>query len=286
MHTTVTNDLGLVVPIDIAALCIGIIDQNDKNGTNKFAGATTVFTNQSGQNEAYVGTNVVRALSAAPWQQLTTGIHLHWSLPEALTKGATNSAGNLAFGLVPNRWLISRVIITTSGPVRSSWIVESDSLSASLPAGQLAITLPVKKVKASDQDYMYTGIYKTFDSQWTDPGNNVNFKNLTGQDLSAVSSGDPSFAAFYPNSRSLFGFQDTLSDVKITPNDPPINILYEVAGWFSNPGSDPLYNGKTKEQINTLYNWTYTGDSVVTDYSLYSGLVQNVLWNPYNKYVI
>src|ERR1700743_1220634 len=119
MHTTVTNDLGLVVPVDIAALCVGIIDQNDKNGTNRFAGATTVYTNQSGQNQAYVGTNVVRALSAAPWQLLKTGIHIHWNLPQTFTKGGNNEAGDLVFNPVPNRWLISRVVITTNGPVRS-----------------------------------------------------------------------------------------------------------------------------------------------------------------------
>jgi len=286
MRTTVTNDLGLVVPVDIAALCVGIIDQNDKNGTSKFAGATTVYTNQAGQNQAYVGTNVVRALSTAPWQQLTTGIHLHWNLPDTLTKGANNAAGLLTFSSVPNRWLISRVVITGNGPVRSSWIIESDSLNADLPAGQLAITLPVKKVKPTDQDYMYTGASKIFDAQWTDPGNNDNFKNLTGQDLTAVSSGDSSFAAFYPNSRSLFGFQDKLEDIKITPNDPPVNIMYEVTGWFSNPVNDPLKGGKTKAEINTLYNWTYSGESVTTNYSLYSGSVQNVTWNPYNKYVV
>ncbi|AMR33477.1 hypothetical protein A0256_19650 [Mucilaginibacter sp. PAMC 26640] len=286
MHTTVTNDLGLVVPVDIAALCVGIIDQNDKKGTNSFAGATTVYTNQAGKNQAYVGTNVVRALSAAPWQQLTTGIHLHWNLPETLTNGTNNKAGLLVFNSVPNRWLISRVVITATGPVRSSWVVESDALNMSLPKGQLAITLPVKKVKATDQDYMYNGTYKVFDAQWTDPGNNDNFKNLTGQDLTAVSSGDSSFAAFYPNSRSVFGFQDKLEDIKITANDPPVDIMYEVTGWFSNPANDPLKGGKTKEQVNNDLNWTYTGDSVVTNYSVYSGLVQNVLWNPYNKYIV
>ncbi len=286
MQTKDTIDSGLVVPVDIAALCVGIIDQNDKSGTSTFAGATTVFTNQSGNNNAYVGTNVVRALSAAPWQQLTTGVHLHWNLPEALTQGANSPSGSLLFGAVPNRWLISRLLITKNGPVRSSWIIQSDSLSNTLPTGQLAVTLPVKKINPTDQDYKYVGMYKVFDSQWTDPANNSYFRELTGQDLSAVSSGDSSFAAFYPNSRSLFGFQDTLSDLKIGPNDPPVDLMYEVTGWFSNTINDPLHDGKTREQINNDYNWTYDGPDETSTYSLYSGIIQNISYTPYQKYVV
>lgn len=286
MHTTDINNTGLIVPIDVAALCVGIIDQNDKNGTNSFAGATTVYTNQSGQNEAYVGTNVVRNLFAAPWQQLTSGIHIHWNLPDAMTKGGNNNDGNLSFSSVPNRWLVNRIIITPTGPVRTSWVVESDVLNETLPEEQLAITLPVKKINAADQDYRYAGMYQAFDAQWIDPDTVNNFKSLTGQELTAVSSGDPSFAAFYPNCRSLFGFHDELKDVPITPNSEPVNIMYEVTGWFSNTKNDPLYNGKTKEQLNSAYNWTYSGDSVTSDYSLYSGLIQDILWNPYNKYIV
>jgi hypothetical protein len=286
MQTNDTNDAGLVVPVDLTALCVGIIDQNDqKNGTIKFAGATTVYTNQAGQNDAYVGTNVVRALSAPPWQQLTTGIHLHWAMPNALTRGANDTDGNVAFTGVPNRWLISRTVIAKNGPVRSSWIIESDVLNASLPAGQLAVTLPVKNLAPSDADFMYAGQYKLFDGSWRDPGSG-NFPELTGQQLSAVSSGDASFAAFYPSCRSLFGFQDTLADLNITPNDPPANIMYELTGWFSSPATDPLYGGKTRDQLNSQYSWTYDGTAVTTSYSLYSGMIQDIAWNPYNKYVV
>ena len=38
---------------------------------------------------------------------LKKGIHLHWSLPDALTHGQHNSNGT-TFPVVPNRWLIVR----------------------------------------------------------------------------------------------------------------------------------------------------------------------------------
>ncbi len=48
------TDNGLIVPIDITALCVGIKDQEDTNGTSSFAGATTTFINQTGIYDAFL----------------------------------------------------------------------------------------------------------------------------------------------------------------------------------------------------------------------------------------
>jgi hypothetical protein len=287
MSTLDIDVTGLVVPVDIAALCVGTIDQqNNQQGTSTFAGATTFYTNQSGQNQAYIGTNVIRAFSAAPWQQLTQGIHLHWALPEALTKGAQdNTTGVINFQTVPNRWLISRIIVNGSTVQRSTWIIQSDTLNTQKPANQFAITLPVKKVNPTDPDYQYAGMNQPFTAAWTDPADHLNFKNLTGNNLSAVTSGDASFAAFYPNCNSLFGFYDNCNDITV-PTGSNVNIMYQLTGWYSDPSADPLNGGKDRAQMNTQLGWTFTGDDATANYTLYNGIIQGVQWNPNTKYIV
>lgn len=287
MSEPVNITTGLIVPVDIAALCVGTIDQSDnQHGTSTFSGATTFYTKQSGTNNAFVGVNVVLPFSAGPWQQLTQGIHLHWALPEVFTKGAQKTENaNISFQQAPNRWLVSRFVIDGSNVKRSTWIVQSDTLNAKMPEGQLAISLPVKKVKDTDQDFMYAGFNQAFTGDWVDPGDHSRFMDLTGQPLSAVASGDASFASYYPNSRSLFGFFDAMTDVK-PPVGKDVNIMYQLTGWFSDPKADPLYGGKSRQQLNTLFGWTFAGDDATADHTLYNGIIQGIRWNADNKYIV
>lgn len=63
--------------------------------------------------------------------------------------------------------------------------------------------------------------------------------------LTAVGYGEPSFAAFYPNCHSVFGFQDT----EIKPGDQP---AYHIAGWYSRPQDEFLTYWQNTEQGVTL----------------------------------
>ena len=64
--------------------------------------------------------------------QLEPGVHLHWALPDALTK-ATHPLGKdgqpdrnqVEFPTVPNRWLVVRRV---SGIAQKRWLIESDYL--------------------------------------------------------------------------------------------------------------------------------------------------------------
>lgn len=60
--------------------------------------------------------------------------------------------------------------------------------------------------------------------------------------LTAIGPGDPSFAAAYPNSRSVLGFYDDLSELTAG------RITYMVAGWYHNPADNPLYGQDTPEK--------------------------------------
>lgn len=284
---TTADALGLVVPVALKALCVGKIDQEDEQGTTQFAGATTDFKNQIGTHDGFLGINVVRALTGPPLHQLTQGIHLHWALPEAFTHSNQKEGESLSFLPVCNRWLINRIITPASGsPTRQTWILESDVLAEAAPAGQLCITLPVKQLSASDPNYQYVGQNTVFSSSWAETADPLRFKNLTGSELTAVASGDATFAAFYPNCMNVFGFYDTLQDVTV-PTGGTVNVTYQVTGWFSNPTNDPLNGGKSKEDVEKDYAWTFAGeDTAQPGYTLCSGLVQNIAWNPENTYVV
>lgn len=89
----------LVVPVDVVALCIG--KEDVREATNGFAGATANYAEQE-TNGALLGEGVTRPFSYPPLEQMTAGVHLHWALPDALTRANTESGG-LEFPAVPNR---------------------------------------------------------------------------------------------------------------------------------------------------------------------------------------
>jgi hypothetical protein len=156
--------LGLVVPVNLEAFCAGTIDA--RTGTNTMAGATTQYTDQATtENPALLGGNVSISFLDAPWQQLEQGVHLHWALPDTLTKAAVIQ-GSLQFPPAPNRWLVTRILINGTAASARSWVVESDALNESPVSGQLSVTLPVKTAQPTDQNYRWVGSYSDFDGNW------------------------------------------------------------------------------------------------------------------------
>lgn len=272
---------GLVVPVDIVAFCVGEVDE--QQATNGFAG-TTVAYNQPSGNQAFLGSNVTRSFSDPPWAQtrLEQGVHLHWALPDALTQ-TTVEGGQLNFPAVPNRWLLTRFLIQGTTPTTKSWVVESDALSEAAPAGQKAVTVLVQADDSGDQGYRFLGRWQEFDQNWAPQPSAL--KAATGVNLSAVTNGMPHFAAYYPDCRSAFGFCDTLEDVPVTGTDP-VRLMYVVTGWYDDPTNDPLNAAPGLAAIQKASNWTFAGEAGATpSYTVYSGLVQDIAWNPQTTYV-
>ena len=56
-------------------------------------------------------------------------------------------------------------------------------------------------------------------------------------ELTAVGYGEPTFAAFYPNCRNVFGLYD--GDPSIS-TDGLSGMRYDVVGWYSDGGQDYL----------------------------------------------
>jgi hypothetical protein len=180
--------------------------------------------------------------------QLKAGVHLHWALPDALTRGyqPRNASGNesersIIFPRVPNRWLVTR----TDAGGRRQWVVESDYLH---PAGgnrqPNAISYPYAS-KSPPQPYRYLG-RKLPLAEWKN-------KDATAQylppeeALTAVGYGEPTFAAFYPNCLSVFGFHDD------APPRSLQGVEYDVIGWYSDPQQDCLYAKGFQEAFGSRY---------------------------------
>ena len=164
--------------------------------------------------------NISEEIVSAPFQNqnlpLKKGIHLHWSLPDALTRSRHTPEGQ-EFRPVPNRWLISRC--NKSGSVEKEWVIESDYL---YPANEdrpgTSVTVPYRGDK-SPRPFRYMG--RTMElSAWDPKDEDKHYPILT-----AVGYGEPAFAAFYPNCHSVFGFFDP--DLSAKTNEG----RYDVVGW-------------------------------------------------------
>jgi hypothetical protein len=164
--------------------------------------------------------------------RLAAGIHLHWALPDALTRAGSRAHG-MAFPAVPDRWLVLRGR-TGQEDHDAGWVVESDYLH---PAGATAATgsvaYPVSPGPGQQAPpFRYLGrVVPLADWVAADPA----AERLTG--LTAVGYGEPTFAAFYPNCRNVFGLHD--GDVPVA-DDALRGLRYDVLGWYSDGGEDYL----------------------------------------------
>src|SRR5215470_5577201 len=65
---------------------------------------------------------------------LDKGIHLHWALPQALTRAAYDDSGS-AFPPLPDRWLVTQGREISGRPtIENQWVVESNCLHPDDPS--------------------------------------------------------------------------------------------------------------------------------------------------------
>lgn len=288
--------LGLVVPVDVVALCVGVEDAD--RATGSFAGATAVYTRQvTRAREAFLGANVARGYGEVPWQQLGTGVHLHWALPDGLTHAAVTD-GALDFPAAPNRWLVTRIALDGADARSRSWLVESDVVLSARPAGQAPVTVPtgdragllgarpgVRGRLGAGGDFGYLGRWHALDDAWTPASVRPapSLREVAGTELTAVANGEVGFAAYYPACSSVFGFHDTLAD--LGPLARPAQIAYAVVGWYDDPRLDPVQPGATAARLAERLGWTWEGDGSPS-FSLCSGSVEGIAWDPRTRYVL
>lgn len=188
---------------------------------------------------------------ARPFQDeallLRAGLHLHWALPDALTRGrhrplADGKGYRTSFPAVPNRWLVRRNLAPGSAvslPPRA-WVVESDYLYPDGMGDQWGVAVPFRPVpqRGRHRPFRFLGRAVPLELwQHSDPSAEyvqtltaVGFEMADGSGYS-----DPAFAAFYPNCRSVFGFYDGEVGAEI-----PAGLRYDLLGWYRDANRDFL----------------------------------------------
>lgn len=188
---------------------------------------------------------------------LKAGIHLHWSLPDALTKAKENG---IDFPAVPNRWLITRSKKDDSSSfiIERQWVIESDFLSQDTNSS--SINYPQTPPPNTGRPFRYLG-RKIPLQIWRPSTRGSNYLNK----LTAIGYGEPTFAAFYPNCHSVFGFYDSDYDAGNVPHD----LRYDIVGWYSEESNDEFHNAlknigsKTWQNvIQENFAWTVNNDSI------------------------
>ncbi|HAB16836.1 MAG TPA: hypothetical protein PLX89_09725 [Verrucomicrobiota bacterium] len=171
---------------------------------------------------------------AEPTLSLSKGCHLHWALPEVLTRSGPSTGAQQAFAAtltdvpppfppVPDRWLIRR---GRAGWPDAFWLVESNAYALDA-AGGTVYPLPA----TSSHNLRSVSLGRTTPiTAGAPPAADAYLPYLT-----AVGYGNPAFHAFYPTCRAVFGFYDP----EVTPTDRD-NLAYEVLGWYSHPDLDHL----------------------------------------------
>ncbi len=182
---------------------------------------------------AYISENLV----ATPFhnQKLTlrAGVHLHWALPDALTRSHTvdKDTERVTFPAVPNLWLVTRC--DADGDARH-WIVESDYLHPKgAGAAPESICYPILPGHERGLPFRYMGRQLPL-AEWLllDKRQDKYLADETQHPLTALGYGEPTFAAFYPNCHSVFGFHDD------EPPAPLAGVRYYVSGWYRSSQDD------------------------------------------------
>ena len=155
------------------------------------------------------------------------GAHLHWALPDAITRLRDPGDGTVAAPPVPDRWLVVR-------------------LSGAGGLGKKRRHVAAWVLEAVDPTPRVTPL-----ADWRERG------VATGT-ATALGWGDPAWAAYYDNVARRLAFHDPLDGV----TGP---IAYAVCGWWSDPVRDPLGDPKIRSlaayrrRLGEL-GWSVSGD--------------------------
>lgn len=306
----------LVVPIDLAALCVGETDINGSAtqpyGTKDFARLSPDFSllpyaadGVARNSGPYLSTQVLPGTFQKASDPLDIGIHLHWALPEALTHGTQDANGSIAFQAAPNRWLVLRIATNTAVPQSPStdqkaWILESDRLwddDAPLSPGDpvqntASLAVPIEPDPNVQPNKSWKTLGRVFAlTGWAE--------DPTAQraNLTALGYGEATYAATYQLCPNVFGFWDTLSDLDPLAYPPATTrVSYLLVGWHANPADDPLTRirypagASLADKIAAIaagYDWTFAADGLadVPARTVYTSLLTDIPWDRTRHYI-
>lgn len=209
------------------------------------------------------------------------GIHLHWTMPDALLHGThtSDNSSEIRFPDLPNRWIVQRLCVRNGEIKQKAWLIESDFVTnhpltgleqydrTSIPSFRRESGL-WEGVGLDGQIYGYLGGARIYGTENQEKGYYLS-------ELTAVGSGDTSFAAFYPKSRSVFGFYDSMEEEEAG------TYTYVLTGYYEDEDKDPLANAD-KETLKKLA-WSYLDSKEVPGRTVCHSVLKQVEWRGANQ---
>lgn len=230
-------------------------------------------------------TTKVASLTGAPFNEdaaLETGVHLHWALPDALTRVRFVEEGSrrrTLFPGVPDLWLVVRFNPVSTGgaviglapePVLGRGGQPVSGRGGQPSSGRAAGS--VGPAKRSWRAWVVDSRAQTatpLDS-WSAPAapgpDSIHtFAGLLPSGAAIGEPGwglwnneeqgsfDPAVAAYYPTARGRFGFHDGLADLGSAAG----KVSYAVVGWHALPAHDPLYSSPARKAQLSAWKWAW-----------------------------
>lgn len=203
------------------------------------------------------------SIESAPFNDrnlfLPSGVHLHWALPPAFTRGsqhiAPDGSADVQFAPAPNRWIVVRSISNDgvnwtvsavnspsepTGGNTGRWIIESDFIATERATEKRFDSQFVTYPVPSEVEGVHNGNFRPdrflgrvsiLDAAGFVQSAPSHYLPSIAPKLTAVGYGDPAFAAFYPNCIGVFGMHHAQAL-------HPQNTRYDLFGWYSDPADD------------------------------------------------
>ncbi len=202
------------------------------------------------------------------------GIHLHWAMPDGLLHGKQKEDGTMMFPALPNRFLLQRLWEQDGVVCRKAWLIYSDFVGSD-PDDRIQTTVPVFVCRdgiwqgggKNGQLYGYQGAV-------TEYGQPLDKEGFYLDRLTGIGDGNPAFAAYYPDSCSVFGFYDDMKDVEQG------TFSYLLTGYYEK--GDPL-SGPQPEKPEDL-EWQIREGGAVPARTMIHGYVKQVVWRGPDEY--
>lgn len=235
----------LIVPINVQALVLGEKGRNEVSAQvfvkREFSfellgvegGASSAGA--SGRLRPYLSGRCLRR-EFDDLTSLEAGIHLHWTIPDALARGVVEG-GEASFPKAPNRWLITRVWRQGGAERYRSWMQESDRVYQKLENGTVIESVTAIPVENPSGYPFHQYLGKAFEAGKTEP------PETYLEDFNVMGWGSPTFASYYPNCRGVFGFHDPASDLARAGTTI---VAYSIVGWHSDGADDPARKANSR----------------------------------------
>ncbi|MCR6545714.1 hypothetical protein NVS47_09365 [Dehalobacterium formicoaceticum] len=265
------GDNHLYVPVILKGMMVGKLPQGDWYTDISDDFKRLIFS--------ALGEDVPSQLTSM--RQVPKGVHLHWSLPDALTQGIQRvdkaGQGDVVYPPVPNRWLLTRLWLGKGGDDSEqassrSWVIEGDALFPSRRAELGNLGSPSRpELGDLKQPYRYLG--RSYPAEGTAPPQPAEILSP----LTAVAPGNPTYTAYYPTCRNVFGLYDDMTDLagRSLTN---VNLSYSLCGWYGDTTQDPLVGISNAEECMEKLSWRPPVDTSFPARTICQGMLCGMEW--------